>query len=125
MWAAITTILLGGVLAIWLASPVTAGHALFGRLGSEAVVAAGLAVTIAGAIALLARSGTSWFQRWGIALPTSLVAAFVAVTAIACFFAPHDATDVGLGVLLAVGAAGMNVIASHVARGTVPYDHER
>jgi hypothetical protein len=112
----LSVVCLGGVLVIWLSSPAAARHALFAPRGAEAALAAALLVTVGASVAVLAAGRPPGVARWLLALLIALVAGVVAVMAIASLVAPVDVDDVGVGLLLACGAVGMNVVAARVAR---------
>jgi hypothetical protein len=120
VWGLISVICLGGVLLVWLRSPTAAGHALFGPGGSRAVAAVALLVTAAGTVAALSFSGSSGRLRWGVALPVALASGAVAALGLGSFLDPGNGTDVSLGLLLLLGAAGTGVVAIQVSRDTLP-----
>lgn len=117
VWGGVAAACLVGALLVWLGSDAAADRALFGAAGSVTVVVAALAGTAVGVAAGLTATRPSAAIRWGVALPMAVCAGGVAVLALGAFFAPADATDVGVGGLLAVAAIGMNVVAARVSRG--------
>jgi hypothetical protein len=105
-----------GVVAAYAGSHATASRAMFGSRGSVAVVVVAAAAAIVGTAFVLTGRRTSPGARWGLALPIAVLAGGVGALAIGSLFAPHDAGDVAIGLLLAAAALGMWVVATQVAR---------
>jgi hypothetical protein len=116
VWGVAAALCLLSVAAVWAGSESASSHAMFGRAGSVTVVLVGLAATVVGLVVVLTGRRRSAGTRWGIALPMAVLGGGVGALAIGSVFAPSGAADVGIGLLLAVGAVGMWVVATKVSR---------
>lgn len=111
LWAAAVEVCLAAVLLYWLRSAGAARRMVFGRAGSIAVLVAGMALTAANAALHLSAAGRSETLFWFLAFPLFLVVSATVPLAAGSLFGPANAADVGAGLLLAIGTAGMFVVA--------------
>ena len=116
MWVLIAVVSLGGVLLVWLGSTAARGHAIFGPRASMAVLGAALAGTAIGGACAIALPLGARGLRWAVALLLAILAGGVECVALSCLFAPRDGLDIGVGILSALAAIAIIVVAVRAAR---------
>jgi hypothetical protein len=116
VWGVAAVLCLLSVAVVWAGSGSAASRAMFGRIGSVAVVLAGLVATMVGLVVVLLGRRRAAGVRWGLALPMAVLGGGVGALAIGSVVTPSGAADVGIGLLLVVGAIGMWVVATQVSR---------
>lgn len=107
---------IGTVAIAWIAHPGPGDHAVLARFESVAALLVAVIVSVVGAVVSFVAPAASGALRWGVALPVAVLGAMVAVLGCAALAASAGQTDIFLGVILLVGAAGMELIAAQVAR---------
>jgi len=117
--ALVATILLAGVLAIWLGSDAAAARAPFGSGWAIGLVVAGLVAVVLGGVLVGVAPPMPSAARWTLALVLSVVNGAVGCLALVLVLNPDQQADVGIGLLLGIAVFLTNAVSGQVARRAV------
>jgi hypothetical protein len=116
MWVLIALVSLGAVMVVWLRSPAARSDALFGPRTSMAVLSTALAGTALGGAYVIGAPLGARVVRWAVALLLAVLAGGIECVALGGVFTPRDGLDFGVGLLSALAAVAMLVVAIRATR---------